>query len=952
MYGNHPTNAKNLVACSCLCFIGIITITLWHLHNNSIDTSCSSRKKEEEDQEDHPIDTSSNNREEQQRERGGGVVKGVKSNKHCAQYHCGVVQNKAIAYLISAIMSTSTSPTTTGGGRHHHRRGDNSAAAEEKTGSTPSGRMRRGPNSTTPTMEKQGSIFRMELETASGKAFSKDFAKSKLQVHQGEGGHWKKSSFTDLSDFEGGAESLPSRKLANALSKLRVANAFKNKLQQKQQRGGGGGTTTGVGMSTVPEETKTLEDDPRQQPNERTASVMSLRNSVVSVTLNMEENSDDDDEAKHADDNSEDLVSDEDNGTSTKKKPVVHSSHPSGSKKTDLKMLSKQVEEEAQSKEGALLMKNDPGIPDEWVSRHDDLIRLSGRHPFNAEPPIRKLMGSVDGKVVNFFTPNSLHFIRNHGGVPKLSWEEHTLSITIPASLTKDKTSHQFLTFTMSELEEMSYQELPVTVICTGNRRSENNAIRRTIGFSWGPGAVATTLYQGVPLHQLLTEAGITLNAENYQGCHAEFVGSDSLPNKVGTGPFPDTPWGDTLNYATSIPLGKAMDPARDVMLVYKMNGEPIPPDHGYPLRILVPGSTGGRCVKWLKEINILEHESHQLYHYHDNKIFPPHVLSLEQSQEEDWWYRPEYIVHEININSVISRPGHDDVLHVEVPASTSSTPEEQKKTTSSDDSSPPKKANKGTSSPAVATPLFELAGYAYAGGGRKINRVELSLDQGTNWDLADLTRHETPTAHDMHWCWIFWSMKRPSTDLVDSDEIWVRAWDETNNTQPVNLTWNLMGLGNNCMYKVKVRHEVTAAHLDGSKVMTLYFEHPTQPGATPGGWMTRKNDMPRSAGFGLLQQEENDDDEDEFQTGGKIITQEELHSHNTEDSPWIAVNGKVYDCTKYIESAMHPGGKDSILICAGKVCTVEFDAVHSVGEFGCCLYFLAAPRKEIVVAV
>jgi len=66
----------------------------------------------------------------------------------------------------------------------------------------------------------------------------------------------------------------------------------------------------------------------------------------------------------------------------------------------------------------------DIGTPDHWISRDSELIRLTGKHPFNSEPPLSKLMNE------GFITPVNLHYVRNHGAVPKLTWDTHTLEIS------------------------------------------------------------------------------------------------------------------------------------------------------------------------------------------------------------------------------------------------------------------------------------------------------------------------------------------------------------------------------------------------------------------------------------------------------------------------------------------------------------------------------------------
>eukprot|EP01052_Picozoa_sp_SAG31_P019554 SAG31_NODE_1430_length_8385_cov_3.096186_8_plen_100_part_00 len=98
------------------------------------------------------------------------------------------------------------------------------------------------------------------------------------------------------------------------------------------------------------------------------------------------------------------------------------------------------------------------------------------------------------------------------------------------------------------------------------------------------------------------------------------------------------------------------MDPAGDVIIAYKYNGEKLHPDHGFPVRVIIPGWIGGRMVKWLKEINVLPEPSTSHYHFFDNRIMPPHVTQ-EIAKNEGWWFKPEYLFNQLNINSAIACP-------------------------------------------------------------------------------------------------------------------------------------------------------------------------------------------------------------------------------------------------------------------------------------------------------
>ncbi|CAN6293513.1 unnamed protein product [Urochloa humidicola] len=325
------------------------------------------------------------------------------------------------------------------------------------------------------------------------------------------------------------------------------------------------------------------------------------------------------------------------------------------------------------------------------------------------------------------------------------------------------------------------------------------------------------------------------------------------------------------------------MDPTMDVILAYMQNGELLLPDHGFPVRVIVPGCTAGRMVKWLRRIVVTAAESDNYYHYRDNRVLPSHV-DAELADAQAWWYKPEYVINEMNINSVITTPGHGDVLPIN-----------------------------------GATSTYAVEGYAYSGGGKKVTRVEVTLDGGKTWLLCDVNHPEKPNKYGRCWCWCFWSVHLDVADLLGSREIAVRAWDQTFNTQPENLSWNLMGMMNNCWFRVKL--SVRRPHDKGDEI-GLVFEHPVQPGNEPGGWMAspQKKDLVEMAPEAPATTEQHGKQQ--------LFTMSEVRQHASRESAWIVVRGHVYDCTPYLKD--HPGGADSILINAGTDCTDEFDAIHS----------------------
>jgi nitrate reductase (NAD(P)H) len=500
----------------------------------------------------------------------------------------------------------------------------------------------------------------------------------------------------------------------------------------------------------------------------------------------------------------------------------------------------------------------DVGTPDEWVPRHPALVRLTGKHPFNCEPPAAMLLDR------GFITPVDLHYVRNHGAVPRLTWESH--SITIDGLVGRPRK------LSMDQLAAMPTTTVPVTLTCAGNRRKEQNMTKKTIGFNWGAAGTSCTNWTGVRLADLLRECDIDLQAAK----HVHFLGAqvEGLPN--GT-------------YGTSIPISLALDHYGDVLIAFEQSGARLAPDHGFPVRTIVPGWIGGRMVKWLERITVSDKPSENHYHFFDNRILPPHV-DAELAKSEGWWYRPDYLFNELNINSTITYPDNGELMVL----------------------------NGGT---------YTIKGYAYSGGGRKVTRVEISFDGGTSWKLCKAEYPEERASHapsnGKYWCWMFWEYTVDKFVFLDAatvaGEIRCRAWDESNNTQPDKLTWNLMGMGNNCQFRVKVQPRRNPSP---GTAFALEFLHPTLAGTAKGGWMSppepvamepsRKKALSSPMISKMV----------------KSFTMAEVAKHDSENSAWFVMDGGVYDGTAYLKD--HPGGAASIIMNAGSDATDDFTAIHS----------------------
>jgi DMSO/TMAO reductase YedYZ molybdopterin-dependent catalytic subunit len=200
--------------------------------------------------------------------------------------------------------------------------------------------------------------------------------------------------------------------------------------------------------------------------------------------------------------------------------------------------------------------------------------------PENSETPLENMRGWV--------TPTRLFFVRNHFAAPELDADSWRLSV--------EGRVRRPRRWTLDELTNLPERTVFATVECAGNGRSF--LAERVHGVQWGAGAVGHAEWTGVPLRLLLEEAGVEAEA-----VEVLFEGADR-------GTEADHP--EVMPFARSLPLAKALGP--DTLLVYRMNGEPLEPGHGYPLRLFVPGWYGVASVKWLTRIAVLDQPFHGYY--------------------------------------------------------------------------------------------------------------------------------------------------------------------------------------------------------------------------------------------------------------------------------------------------------------------------------------------------
>jgi sulfite oxidase len=184
------------------------------------------------------------------------------------------------------------------------------------------------------------------------------------------------------------------------------------------------------------------------------------------------------------------------------------------------------------------------------------------------------------------------------------------------------------------------------------------------------------------------------------------------------------------------------------------MNDEPLAPEHGFPLRVIVPGYIGARSVKWLREITLQEHPSTNPYLARDYKVFPPEI----NAKTVDW--SRGKTLESLILNAVITTPQEGET---------------------------------------VAAGPTRIQGYAIAGEGAPVERVELSVDGGKTWTTATIVERADPYA------WCFWEV---TVALSPGDcQMVVRAWDASGQTQPEDMRplWNFKGYMNNAWQRVKI---------------------------------------------------------------------------------------------------------------------------------------------------
>ncbi|KAI1324676.1 Oxidoreductase, molybdopterin-binding domain-containing protein [Xylariaceae sp. FL0255] len=394
-------------------------------------------------------------------------------------------------------------------------------------------------------------------------------------------------------------------------------------------------------------------------------------------------------------------------------------------------------------------------IEDPFVSDpdRDPRLRRITQKPCNAETPGDDLADS-------FLTPNETFYVRNHMWVPVINEDEanqHAITIELPDGGVR--------VYSIGELKERFKQHSVTAVLqCSGNRRNDmTRHAQKTNGLQWTVGAISCAKWEGVRLRDVLADAGLNMSDPGEDAQHVQFSGLEA--------------------YGASIPIEAAIDPRGDVLLAFRMNDELLPRDHGFPVRVVVPGTVAARAVKWVSKIVVSDEESTTSWQRKDYKCFGPNEV------KQDWdKYKS---IQVMPITSAITRTRLKSIEEI----ATGMTP------TTSFSSSSTSSTSIATSTESSSPRIVQLEGYAYSGGGREIQRVDISLDGGTTWDQARLIDDTVHEKGAKTWCWKRWTYESvlpdiPTSTSTDKTTFVVKATDDAYNTQPEShkSIYNLRG--------------------------------------------------------------------------------------------------------------------------------------------------------------
>ena len=353
-------------------------------------------------------------------------------------------------------------------------------------------------------------------------------------------------------------------------------------------------------------------------------------------------------------------------------------------------------------------------------------VRVLSDRPINCETPVTLLDDEI--------TPNDLHFVRNNGQLPTRASARDLEGW----NLTIDGEVERPLRLTLDDLKRHEIVERALVIECAGNGRAAFNP--PASGNQWTLGAVGCGLYRGVRLRDVLREAGVKSTAV-YIGYYGEdpHLSGDPAKHPISRG----------------VPIDKALD--ENTLLVWEMNGEPLPMLHGFPLRLVCPGWPGSTSGKWLRRIWVRDRVHDGTKMTGDAYRLPGHPVAPGASVPEEQMQ----IIERMPVKSIITRPG----TGIEHPIGS----------------------------------RLDLRGHAWSGFG-DAKEMHVSIDFGQTWIRADLKEPLN------RYAWQRWTSEVTFTQ-TGYYEVWARATDESGHMQPMVVPgWNPKGYCNNAMQRIAVK--------------------------------------------------------------------------------------------------------------------------------------------------
>jgi sulfane dehydrogenase subunit SoxC len=317
-------------------------------------------------------------------------------------------------------------------------------------------------------------------------------------------------------------------------------------------------------------------------------------------------------------------------------------------------------------------------------------------------------------------TPIGLHYLLIHYDIPVV--EPAAWRLTVGGRVERE------LNLTLDDLQAREPVTMPVTMECAGNGRAQLEP--HVVSQPWLAEAVGTAEWTGVPVSALLDEAGLAGDA-----LEVVFTGLDR-----------GVEGGVEQLYERSLAIAEA----EKGLLAYACNGEALPPQHGFPLRLVVPGWYGMTSVKWLQRITVVAErfEGYQM------------VTGYRMRRDED---DPGTPVTRIEPRSLMTPPGIPDFM---------------------------------TRRRFLPPGPVRLEGRAWSGWGR-VERVEVSVDGGASWMPAELGDPPGPAA------WAPWGLDWEATE--GEHVLCTRAYDASGRGQPDAPPWNVGGYANNAIQRIPV---------------------------------------------------------------------------------------------------------------------------------------------------